>query len=399
MRTGAALYDLAIVGGGLGGSALATVMAQAGCRVLVVERERKFRDRNRGEGMHPWGVAEARALGVERRLLETCGSSMRWRNLYERGGLVGRRDMVAAGGYPGMDFHHPEMQEVMLDLARESGAEIRRGVAVTGVEPGEPPSVSLEDGARIAARLVVGADGRTSRVREWAGLPARRDPECLVIAGILYGGLDLSSDAFHVSFDFERGQSTQFFPLPGDRFRCYFYYARHGPPRPLQGARHEPDFVAACVETGAAASWFARAQVLGALAAFEGADRWVEHPYRDGVALIGDAAASSDPCFGCGLSLTLRDVRTLRDRLLAASDWAEAGQAYAEEHARYYGALHRIHDWNRELLFHRGPAAEARRARALPLIDKEPERRPDLLILGPDAPSDEAARRRFYCED
>ena len=246
------MYDLAIVGGGLGGSALAAVIARAGYRVLVVERERKFRDRNRGEGMHPWGVAEARALGIEGRLLETCGSPIRWRNVYERGALVGRRDMVAAGGHPGMDFHHPEMQEVMLDLARESGAEVRRGVAVTGVQPGRPPSVNLEDGARITAGLVVGADGRTSRVREWAGLPARRDPECLVIAGVLYGGLDLSSDAFHVSFDFGRGQSAQFFPLRGDRFRCYFFYAREGPPRPLQGARHTADFVAACVETGAA---------------------------------------------------------------------------------------------------------------------------------------------------
>jgi len=393
------VYDLAIVGGGLGGSALAAVIARAGYRVLVVERERKFRDRNRGEGMHPWGVAEARALGIEGRLLETCGSPIRWRNVYERGALVGRRDMVAAGGHPGMDFHHPEMQEVMLDLARESGAEVRRGVAVTGVQPGRPPSVNLEDGARITAGLVVGADGRTSRVREWAGLPARRDPECLVIAGVLYGGLDLSSDAFHVSFDFGRGQSAQFFPLRGERFRCYFFYAREGPPRPLQGARHTADFVAACVETGAAPAWFARAQVLGALAAFEGADRWVEHPYRDGVALVGDAAASSDPCFGCGLSLTLRDVRTLRDRLLATSDWTGAGQAYAEEHARYYGALRRLLGWSREILFERGPVAESRRARALPLLAKEPERRPDLLILGPDAPSDEAARRRFYGED
>lgn len=44
---------------------------------------------------------------------------------------------------------------------------------------------------------------------------------------------------------------------------------------------------------------------------FDAADRWVDHPYHAGVVLIGDAAAASDPCFGCGLSLTLRDVRVL----------------------------------------------------------------------------------------
>jgi flavin-dependent dehydrogenase len=55
-------YDLVIVGGGLAGSALAAAMAPTGTRVLIVERDAVFRDRVRGEGMLPWGVAEARQL-------------------------------------------------------------------------------------------------------------------------------------------------------------------------------------------------------------------------------------------------------------------------------------------------------------------------------------------------
>jgi flavin-dependent dehydrogenase len=42
-------YDIVVVGGGLGGSALAKVMAGQGARVLVVERELRFKDRIRGE--------------------------------------------------------------------------------------------------------------------------------------------------------------------------------------------------------------------------------------------------------------------------------------------------------------------------------------------------------------
>ena len=45
--------------------------------------------------------------------------------------------------------------------------------------------------------------------------------------------------------------------------------------------------------------------------------------------LIEDAAAASDPCFGCGLSLTLRDVRVLRDRLTSMPDFAAAADVYA----------------------------------------------------------------------
>jgi menaquinone-9 beta-reductase len=40
---------------------------------------------------------------------------------------------------------------------------------------------------------------------------------------------------------------------------------------------------------------------VGPLASFDGADTWVEHPFKDGLALIGDAGASSDPSFGQGL--------------------------------------------------------------------------------------------------
>jgi choline dehydrogenase-like flavoprotein len=57
-------YDIITVGGGLGGSTLAKVMAERGARVLVLERERQFRDRVRGEVMVSWGVAEAQALGI-----------------------------------------------------------------------------------------------------------------------------------------------------------------------------------------------------------------------------------------------------------------------------------------------------------------------------------------------
>ena len=44
-------YDIVTVGGGLGGSALARAMAERGARVLMVEAERQFKDRVRGELM------------------------------------------------------------------------------------------------------------------------------------------------------------------------------------------------------------------------------------------------------------------------------------------------------------------------------------------------------------
>lgn len=397
-------YDLIIVGGGLAGSALGKSLAERGARVLIVEREETFRDRVRGEGMHPWGVAETRTLGIERRLLETCGQPIRWWNVYAGSTLQSRRDLIATTPVHvgGLDFYHPDMQRVLLDLAEGAGAEVRRRAEVTAVAPGPLPEVSVRINGtkeRLRARLVAGADGRTSRVRQAAGFRLQRDPQRLVIAGVLHAGLVVSEDAVHTVSNPSIGQAVLVFPIGRGRFRSYFAYRRYGPYRPLSGGKHASDFVAACIETGSPAEWFQGAQVVGPLATFEGADRWVDHPYRDGVVLIGDAAAASDPCWGCGLALTLRDVRVLRDLLLATPDWDTAASEYAREHDRYYDALHRLHGWMRDLLYEVGPEANARRARALPLLAKEPERRPDLLGLGPEAPSDEAARRRLVAED
>jgi menaquinone-9 beta-reductase len=57
-------FDLVTVGGGLAASALAISMAGKGARVLMLEKEKQFRDRVRGESLAPWGAGEAKELGV-----------------------------------------------------------------------------------------------------------------------------------------------------------------------------------------------------------------------------------------------------------------------------------------------------------------------------------------------
>ena len=137
----------------------------------------------------------------------------------------------------------------------------------------------------------------------------------------------------------------------------------------------------------------------GPLAGFEGADTWIEHPYVPGVVLIGHAAASNDPSFGQGLSLTLRDVRSLRDHLLREEDWHIACHAYAEEHDRYYGALHTATQWFAQMFYQASPEADAIRVRAFPLFQGDPSRVIDHLFSGPDLPLDDAVKRRFFGEE
>jgi menaquinone-9 beta-reductase len=56
--------DVVVVGGGIAGASLATVLAGQGVEVVVLESTECFDDRVRGESMMPWGVREAESVGV-----------------------------------------------------------------------------------------------------------------------------------------------------------------------------------------------------------------------------------------------------------------------------------------------------------------------------------------------
>jgi 2-polyprenyl-6-methoxyphenol hydroxylase-like FAD-dependent oxidoreductase len=207
-----------------------------------------------------------------------------------------------------------------------------------------------------------------------------------------------ADDTADAIYNFGLGQLVVVAPQGGGRVRIYLCY-HHGTQARFQGTADLARFIAGCKRTGASDALFGDAHQAGPLATFSCAHCWVDHPYRDGVALLGDAAAASDPTQGQGLSLTLRDARVLRDHLLSSSDWDAAAHAYAAEHDGYAGRLHTFNQWITELYLTTGPDADARRTRVMPLIAEDPSRQPDSIFSGPDFPADEAARKRYFGED
>jgi 2-polyprenyl-6-methoxyphenol hydroxylase-like FAD-dependent oxidoreductase len=183
-----------------------------------------------------------------------------------------------------------------------------------------------------------------------------------------------------------------FAPQGNGRARAYVVTRKADGGPPLSGDAHLGDFLAACRTAHVPEEWLADAKPAGPLAQYNCADHWVPHPARAGVALIGDAAAVSDPYMGCGTSLTLTDVHLLRDCLLATNDWQVAAEHYAAQHDEAYGAVHRLIAWQRELHWGTGPAADLRRARHAERAEAEPWREPDLVGIGPASPSDESVR-------
>ena len=396
-------YDIITVGGGLACSTLARAMAERGAQVLVVERETHFKDRIRGEGIAPWGVAELQTLGVYDLLLETGAQPVPFWDSYRNATLARRRDTVATTPQelPWLSFSHPVMQEILLQAAIEAGAHVWRGVRVGHVQPGKPPTVQVTHAGKtttLTSRLVVAGDGRRSLVRQWAGGTIHQDLPLMLMAGVLLEGLDVDQSAMHVAINVNVGSIGLLVPQPNHCVRAYVGYQHDAYPR-FQGARDLTAFTAACSQTGLPATWFSEVQAAGPLATFDAATTWISPAYKDGVAFIGDAAASTDPSWGQGMSLTVRDARVLRDQLCACADWDAAGRAYAEEHNRYMKAVWTMGTWFTELFMERGSEADARRARALPLLAQDGTRMPDVFHSGPEVPVGEKERYRLFGED
>jgi 2-polyprenyl-6-methoxyphenol hydroxylase-like FAD-dependent oxidoreductase len=169
-----------------------------------------------------------------------------------------------------LNMYHPDLQEALLAAAVKAGAVVKRGASVQGISEsaGKWTVLFVEDGQShsVSARLVVGADGRFSKMREWGGFTVKRDPENLRIAGTIVQGTKVPDDGAHLCMG--PGIGTFIAPLGKKRARMYFIYIGAMGDRKLSGKDKVPEFLAACRSTGAPGEWFDEVEVIGPLAEF-----------------------------------------------------------------------------------------------------------------------------------
>ncbi|MGB9236686.1 MAG: FAD-dependent monooxygenase [Terriglobales bacterium] len=223
----------------MGGSSLAASIAKHGARVLLLEREPQFKDRVRGECVFPWGVAEAIQLDILELLRGRCAHELAWMDFYSGDVLTAHRPVAATTPQqlPCIAFYHPTMQELLLGAAASAGVCVRRGVSVKEVRPGNPPTVIVGDNGHheeIRARLVVGADGRSSCARSSAGFQLRRDPENMLLAGVLLDDVGAPEDTGQIVFNYSSGELAILLPQ-GGRARPHLLWLSRRRPASLSG--------------------------------------------------------------------------------------------------------------------------------------------------------------------
>lgn len=129
-------YDVAIIGGGPAGSTAATLLAKAGRRVVVLERE-KFPRFHIGESLLPFSTRTFDRLGVREKLDRTfmpkfggeivtaCGT--KGSKFYFRDGYKSTRDRA-------YQVTRSEFDKLLLDHSRENGAEVREETEVKQID-------------------------------------------------------------------------------------------------------------------------------------------------------------------------------------------------------------------------------------------------------------------------
>ena len=372
------IHDVIISGAGPVGLLLACELALANCSVLVLE---KAEDRHSPLKQIPFGIRGLSAPIIDalyrRGLLDELGVHKRLKNPH-RNAVTGPRRQV--GHFAGIPFHEgdidvsqwkyrlpdptgnsliSEMEELETVLSRRAealGAEIRRGLAVTGFRQ-TADGVVVESGDRnFAGRWLVGCDGSRSVVRksggfdfagtepEFTGYSARvdiADPEKLRPGRNLTSkGMYLQSQPGYLAIqDFDGG-------------------VFHGSGKPVT-LEHVQEVLRRVSETDVtitvlhiATTWTDRARQATA--------------YRNGrVFLAGDAAHIHAPLGGQGLNLGLGDAMNLGWKLAATIN-RRAPEGLLDS---YYNERHpigvQVLDWSRAQVAVMRPDPDARALNAI----------------------------------
>ena len=400
--------DVAIVGGGIGGSALGGYLARSGLEVLVLERSTEFTDRVRGEWMAPWGAAELKAIGLYERFLEAGGHHLARNIGYDELLTQAQAEKQALA----LDQLHPElpgplcmqhvvMQNEAITWAAESGADVRRGASAMEFTAGPAPSVRFKyDGGthEVACRLIVGADGRTSAVRRQFGMKMEEAPLDHLIVGLLVEGAHDWPEDLQCLGKFG-DLHYLVFPQGGGRVRIYADYAYEGQAR-FNGSNGAAELLSAFDLPEVPNSHaVAQARPVGPCRSYPSQDAWVDEPCTQGAVLIGDAAGYNDPILGQGLSVTLRDARMVGDLLIQNENWcSQTFEPYVVERRERMRRLRFTASFVTTLNARFGPEDMQRRKYAFAKMHEDPSLAMVRLAAfsGPETVPDECFTQQFY---
>jgi 2-octaprenylphenol hydroxylase len=333
-------FDIAIVGGGMVGAALACACAERGLAIVVIDGDPPQRT-------WPAGQVDLRVSALSRasqRILERLGVWARMREL----GVSVYREMVvwdAVGGaeihFDSADLGEPDLGHIVENrvtrlalwerLEAANGVKLLAPASLARLEiTADRAVLALSDGQQLSAALVVGADGRRSLVRESLGIEMdSADYEQRAIVA------NVEVAHWHRETAWQRFLPTgplAFLPLADGRCSIVWSAADERAKQLL--ALDDAGFIAEL--ESAFDRRLGAVLAVGPRAAFPLSRQHAREYVRPHAVLIGDAAHGIHPLAGQGVNLGFLDVAAL----IEAIDLARA-------RGRSLGGLHTLRRYER----------------------------------------------------
>lgn len=318
--------DVLIVGGRCAGAATAALLARRGARVLMVERGQPGTDtlsthalmRGAVVQLHRWGLLPA---------VRAAGTPPISTTAFDYGGETLE---VAISTRHGVDaLYAPRrtvLDRILVDAARDAGADVRFGSRLTALrhdETGRVRGATVEDADgtvhHVRASLVVGADGRHSAVARLVGAPVLRSGRTATATVYgHWGGVRAAGYRWLYALDASAGviptnggAACVFVTVPAVRFAATF---RGDVAAGFHRLLHRLD--------PALADHTARTQPVAGLHGFGGQVGRFTRSHGPGWALVGDAAYFKDPLTAHGITDTLLHAELLADAIGAGDEAA-----------------------------------------------------------------------------
>lgn len=354
-------YDAVIVGGRCAGAATGMLLAAVGLRVLVADKSRYGADTLSTHALmrpavlllHRWGLTDRLDAAGTPRIRKTSflyaddeRSDAAEVNIKPRHGV----DALYAPRRTVLD-------RILVDAAREAGADVRHGVQLVDLmreSHGRVSGVRLRDESGnvrdVQAGIVIGADGRRSSVARLVGstpyVSGRHSSAC---AYGYYRDLPVDGNRWY----YRPGMGAGVIPT-NDGLTCLFASVSSdfgsGSAAERERAFHRVIGQAA-PDIGERVS---SSQRVGKLYFFPGMHGFVRQPYGEGWALVGDAGYMTDPITAHGITNALRDAALLSSAIAGGSSLAEYQMARDDLSLKFFEASDLIaaFDWDIPTLQH-----------------------------------------------
>lgn len=360
------MLDALIVGAGIGGLVVARALAGRGFTVRVLERAPS--PPPAGAGLLLAGNARAclAALGRFERL-EPRGRWITDMAITDaRGAALGALG-VPEPGDPAALFgvHRRALHEVLLD-----GVEVEGDTTVLALDAGaEAVTAELSTGEAVSARLVIGADGIGSSIRNLACGPFERRYAGYTCWRVVVAdpGVTRAAEMWG------RGQRVGLVPI--GRGRLYAFLVENAPPGTWARPTTADGLRARFARFGGDAARLLEAIDETTDILHHDIEHHPVHHFGEGrIALLGDAAHALTPNMGQGAAMAIEDAYVLAERVeacgpgpAAVAAFAAARRARVRSVARRSLRLGQIAQWKnplacalRSLLLRASPASAGR---------------------------------------